>query len=147
MKHADQYQCEQKEDKATPEISYIVILQYQTENEVLIFAAGTGNPFVTTDTAAVIRALEIKADFILKGTNVNGVYNSNPNENPDASQFKQMNYADYLQLSEAFILDNTAIILAQENKLPVYVFKWEKGQLKKAVKFRAGGTLINQLKN
>ncbi len=116
---------------------------YLNQGKVLIFAAGTGNPFVTTDTAAVIRALEVKAKFILKGTNVKGVYNSNPQENPDALQFKKIDYHDYLQLNNAFILDKTAITLAQENKLPIYVFKWGKGQLKKAIKFRAAGTLIN----
>jgi len=123
--------------------SHLDVKKYLSQGEVLIFAAGTGNPFVTTDTAAVIRALEARADFILKGTNVKGIYDRNPNENPDAIQFKKINYSDYLELTDAFILDKTAAVLAQENKLPIYIFKWGAGQLKKAVKFRAGGTLIN----
>lgn len=124
-------------------VSHLDIKQHLAQDRILIFAAGTGNPFVTTDTAAVIRALEIKADFILKGTNVKGVYDSNPVENSEAVQFKKIDYPDYLNLTNAFILDTPAVVLAQENKLPIYVFKWGSGQLKKAVKFKAGGTLIN----
>ena len=116
--------------------------KYFTDNEILIFAAGTGNPFVTTDTNAVIRALEIKADFVLKATSVKGIYDSNPKENHLARQFNKLTYQEYLKIPKAFVLDRTAAVLAEENSLPIYVFKWAKGSLKKAIKLKAKGTLI-----
>ena len=116
--------------------------KYFALGETLIFSGGTGNPFVSTDTAAVIRALEIKADFMLKATNVKGIYDRNPKNHPEAAQFKEMSHRTFLELKDAYILDRSAAALAEEYKLPSYVFKWETGALKKAVKLRAGGTLI-----
>lgn len=119
------------------------IAKYFSRKEILIFAGGTGNPFVTTDTAAVIRSLEIKADLLLKGTNVSGIFDSNPVENKNAKQFDKLNYAQYLKIPNASILDKTASVLAEEYSLPIYIFKWGKGTLKKAVRMKAGGTLIS----
>ncbi|MFH1890166.1 MAG: UMP kinase [Candidatus Kuenenbacteria bacterium] len=116
--------------------------KYFELGEILIFAGGTGNPFVSTDTCAVIRALEIKAEFILKATNVKGIYDCDPRKNPGAIKFKDLDYATFLQLKESFVLDRTATVLAAENNLPIYVFKWEQGSLKKAIKLKSGGTLI-----
>ncbi|NCP17166.1 UMP kinase [Candidatus Kuenenbacteria bacterium CG_4_9_14_3_um_filter_39_14] len=117
--------------------------RYFTSGEIIIFAGGTGNPFVTTDTAAVIHALEIKAEFILKGTKVTGVYDLNPNLHPQATQYKKLSYQAYLQIPAATILDKVAATMAEEHHLPIYIFKWGKDMLKKAAKFKANGTLIN----
>jgi len=117
--------------------------EYFEQGEILIFAGGTGNPFVTTDTAAVIRALEIKAEMVLKGTKVNGVFDANPEKNPLAKQYAKLSYAGYLKISGATILDKTAVTLAEDHHLPIYVFKWGTGVLAKAVKLQASGTLIS----
>jgi len=117
--------------------------KYFSAGEIIIFAGGTGNPFVTTDTAAVIHALEIKAEFILKGTKVTGVYDLNPNLHPQATQYKKLSYQEYLQIPAATILDKVAATMAEEHHLPIYIFKWGKDMLKKAVKLKANGTLIN----
>jgi len=116
--------------------------KYFNLNEVLIFVGGTGLPFFTHDTAAVVRALEIRAEFLLKATNVKGIYDSDPKINPGANKFDQISYNDFLSLKGASILDRSAVVLAEENKLPIYVFKWQTGCLRKAVKLKAGGTLI-----
>ena len=118
------------------------IQKYFQLGEVLIFAGGTGNPYVTTDTCAVVRALEMRADFILKGTGVRGVYDADPRKNPVAVKFKEMDYATFLSMKESTIFDKTAIVMAYENRLPIYIFKWDKGSLRKAIKLKAGGTLI-----
>ena len=116
--------------------------KYFSDDEILIFAAGTGNPFVSTDTAAVVRALEINADYLLKATSVKGIYDSDPKQNHLAKQFKKLTYQQYLQIPQAVVLDRTAAVLAQENSLPIYVFKWGSNALKSAIKLKAGGTLI-----
>ncbi|HOZ36959.1 MAG TPA: UMP kinase [bacterium] len=117
--------------------------EYFKQGEILIFAGGTGNPFVTTDTAAVIRGLEIGASVVLKGTKVAGIFDANPEKNSTAKQYAKLSYADYTKIPEATILDKTAVTLAEEHHLPIYVFKWGKGILAKAVGLKAGGTLIN----
>lgn len=119
------------------------IPKYFALGEILIFAAGTGSPFVTTDTGAVIRALEIKADILLKASNVRGVYSADPVKYPDAVQYKQLKYGEYLRVSDAHVLDRTAAVMAAENALPIYVFQWDKNALRHAVRLKAGGTLIN----
>jgi len=118
------------------------IEKYISAGEILIFAGGTGNPYVSTDTGAVIRALEMKAEILLKGTSVVGIFDKDPKKDSTAKQYKKLSYGEYKHISGAFILDQTAVILAEENKLPIYVFKWDKGAFKKAVKQRAGGTII-----
>jgi uridylate kinase len=118
------------------------IEKFLKSDEILIFAAGTGNPFVSTDTAAVIRALEMKAEIVLKGTSVPGIFDSNPKENENAKLLKKMTHDEFFQIPGAYILDRTAVMIALENKLPIYVFKWGPGQLKRAVRQKASGTLI-----
>ena len=110
--------------------------------EILIFAAGTGNPFVTTDMAAVTRALEISADFILKATQIKGIYDHDPQKYPQARQIKKITYQQYLSLPTTDIFDKAAVVLAAEHSLPVYFFKWGPGQLKLAIKFQADGSLL-----
>jgi uridylate kinase len=91
------------------------------KNRVVIFTAGTGNPFFTTDTAAVLRAIEMGADAILKGTQVDGVYSSDPKTNKDAVRYDKMKYIDVLK-QDLKVMDQTAITLAKDNKLPIIVF-------------------------
>lgn len=89
--------------------------------QVIIFAGGTGCPFFTTDSAAVLRALEIEADAVLKGTKVDGVYDSDPIKNPAASRFSNLSFDEALA-KDLRIMDATAFALARENQLPIYVF-------------------------
>lgn len=122
--------------------SPLEIENYLNKGEIIIFAGGTGKPFVSTDTAAVVRGLEIKASMILKATGVNGVYDSDPKKSPVARQFKKISYIEYLNIPDAIVFDKTACLLAAEHNLPIYIFKWGSNILKKAVKLKANGTLI-----
>lgn len=88
---------------------------------VVIFAGGTGAPFFTTDSAAVVRALEIQADAVFKGTKVSGVYDSDPKKNPNARRFDSLSFTDALE-NDLQIMDATAFALARENNLPLFVF-------------------------
>lgn len=114
------------------------------KGRVLIIAGGTGNPFFTTDTAAALRAVEIKADVILKGTRVDGVYTANPEKVKNAKKY------DTLSFSEAYekqlnVMDLTAFTLCKENKLPIIVFDMNsKGNLKKVVEGKKVGTIIKE---
>jgi uridylate kinase len=112
------------------------------QSHVLIFAGGTGNPFFTTDTAAVLRAIQIKADILLKATNVDGIYDKDPNKFPDAKFYKRLTYKK--ALSEGLkIMDLTAFSLAMENNLPLIVFNGEvQGNLKKVISGKEIGTII-----
>jgi uridylate kinase len=109
---------------------------------VLLLAAGTGNPFFTTDTAAALRASELGATVILKATQVDGVYDANPKLNPEAKIYKEISYAQYLQ-SHLQVMDATAVSLARENNIPIIVFNGLiKGNLKKIILGSRIGTLI-----
>jgi len=88
---------------------------------VVIFGAGTGNPYFTTDTAASLRAMEIGADVILKGTKVDGVYSADPNKDPDATKFQTLDYIEVLRKGLQ-VMDATAISLCMDNSLPIIVF-------------------------
>lgn len=102
-------------------------IRHMEKGRIVIFSAGTGNPFFTTDTAAVLRAVETHCDMILKGTKVNGVYSSDPHKNADAVKFGTLSYKDVLT-NELAVMDAAAIALAKENKLPILVFNiYEKG--------------------
>ena len=125
-----------------PSSSRLDIPLYLKAKQILIFAGGTGNPFVTTDTTAVIRALEMQASLILKATKVAGVYQSDPLHNPKAKKFDRLSYADYLKIPAALILDKTAATLAAEHNLPIYIFKWQPAILAQAAKLKAAGTLL-----
>ncbi|HRA98870.1 MAG TPA: UMP kinase [Ignavibacteria bacterium] len=112
------------------------------KKRVVIFSAGTGSPYFTTDTAAALRAIEIKADVIIKGTRVNGVYDSDPEKNDKAIMYKKLSYLEVLE-KDLRIMDLTAITLCQENSLPIKVFNMNiKGNLKKLVMGKDIGTLV-----
>ena len=91
------------------------------KNRVVIFASGTGNPFFSTDTAAVLRASEMKSDIILKGTKVDGIYDKDPINNSDAIKIKNISYSDYLN-KDIRVMDATAISLAKDRSLPIIIF-------------------------
>ncbi|MBN8891478.1 MAG: UMP kinase [Rhodospirillales bacterium] len=95
--------------------------RHMEKGRVVIFAAGTGNPFFTTDTAAALRAAEMKCDALLKGTQVDGVYSADPRKVPDAERYAQLTYLDVLSRDLA-VMDASAISLARENRLPIVVF-------------------------
>src|SRR6266540_2837222 len=113
------------------------------KGRVVIFAAGMGVPFFSTDTTAAQRALEIKAEAILKGTKVDGVYDSDPNLNPEARKFESLEYIDVLKLGLT-VMDATAISLCMENGLPILVFDFRKeGNVKRALLGEPIGTLVH----
>ncbi len=116
--------------------------EYLERNHVVIFAAGTGNPFFTTDTAGCLRAIEIEADCVLKATRVNGVYDSDPMKNPDAIRYKTLSVDEVLEKNLA-VMDMTAMILCRENKMPLRVFNLnDVGALPAAMKDASIGTTV-----
>ena len=118
-------------------------VRHLEKKRVVIFGAGTGNPFFTTDSAAVLRAIEINADAILKGTRVDGIYNIDPEKNKNAIKFKQLSYDEAIN-KKLKVMDSTAFTLSQENKLPIIVFNMNKpGNLKKIVEGSEIGTIVN----
>jgi uridylate kinase len=96
-------------------------VRHMERGRVVIFAAGTGNPFFTTDTAAALRAVEMGCDALLKGTQVDGVYDMDPKDNPDARRFNKLSYQDVLS-RDLRVMDTSAIALARDNKVPILVF-------------------------
>ncbi|MEK7733352.1 MAG: uridine monophosphate kinase, partial [Planctomycetota bacterium] len=117
-------------------------LQYLKEKSVIVFAGGTGNPYFTTDTAAVLRAIEINADVLLKATKVDGVYSDDPKKNPSAQLFTKLTYLDVLN-KRLGVMDMTAISLSMENKLPLIVFNMSKHEnMQKAICGEPVGTYI-----
>ncbi len=96
-------------------------MRHMEKGRVVIFAAGTGNPFFTTDTAAALRAVEMGCDALMKGTNVDGVYTDDPQKNPKAERFDKLNYVDVLQ-KDLKVMDASAVSLSRENKIPIIVF-------------------------
>ncbi|MGW8315674.1 MAG: UMP kinase [Bacteroidales bacterium] len=118
------------------------VIEALENNEIVIFSGGTGNPYFTTDTAAVLRAVEMEADVMLKGTRVDGVYSSDPEKNPEAERYDELTFNDALK-KELRILDLTAFTMCKENELPIIVFNMnEKGNLKKLISGEKVGTLI-----
>ena len=118
-------------------------VRHLEKKRVVIFSSGTGSPYFTTDTAAALRAIEIKADVIIKGTRVDGVYDSDPEKNKKAKMFKKLSYLEVLE-KELRVMDLTAITLCQENNLPIKVFNMNvKGNLRKLVTGENIGTLIS----
>jgi len=117
-------------------------LRHLEKDRVVIFAAGTGNPYFTTDTAAVLRAVELGADAILKATKVDGVYSSDPVKNKSAKKFELLTYMDVLK-KELKVMDLTAISLCKDNKLPIVVFNlFKPGNIKRVVLGEKIGTVI-----
>ena len=118
-------------------------LRHLDKNRVVIVAGGTGNPYFTTDTAAALRAKELKANVLLKGTKVDGVYDKDPVLHSDAVKYDEISYSDVLN-KNIRIMDLTAITLCKENMLPIHVFNINKnGDLKKAILGESIGTIIN----
>jgi uridylate kinase len=118
-------------------------IRHLEKGRVVIFGAGTGSPYFTTDTAAVLRAIEIEADVILKGTRVDGIYDSDPEKNPRAHQFREISYFDFLN-KDLKVMDLTAVTLCKENNLPIVVFNMnKKGNLRKLVKGDRIGTKVS----
>ncbi len=112
------------------------------KGNVVIIAGGTGNPYFTTDTASVLRAIEIEADVMLKGTRVDGIYTADPEKNPAAKKFNEITYDEILSRNLR-VMDLTAIALAKDNHMPLYVFNMdEKGNLLKAIDGENIGTTV-----
>jgi len=117
-------------------------IRHLEKGRVVIFAAGTGNPFFTTDTATALRGMEIQADVLLKGTNVDGVYDSDPMTNPDARKYKTVSFTDCLQ-KDIKVMDSTAFALCRDNDLPMIVFNMNKpGSICRVVTGADVGTTI-----
>jgi uridylate kinase len=118
-------------------------VRHLEKGRIVIFGAGTGNPYFTTDTAAALRAVEIEADVIIKGTRVDGVYDSDPERNPKAFRFPEISYLDVLQ-KNLKVMDMTAITLCRENNLPILVFNMNTpGNLKRLILGEAVGTRVS----
>ena len=118
-------------------------LRHLEKGRIVIFAGGTGNPYFTTDTAAALRAIEIEADAVLKGTKVDGVYDSDPITNKHAIKYDELSYIDVVK-KRLKVMDSTAITLCMENNLPIYVFNlMKKGNLKRVVLGDNVGTKVN----
>lgn len=110
--------------------------------KIVIFGAGTGNPYFTTDTAASLRAIEIKADVVLKGTRVDGIYTADPEKDPSATRYNEISFQEVYDKG-LNVMDMTAITLCQENKLPIIVFDMNKpGNFMKIAQGEAIGTLV-----
>ena len=123
-------------------------IRHLEKGRIVIFAAGTGNPFFTTDTAAALRAAEIGADILLKATKVDGIYDKDPSKNNDAKKYEKLSYKEALK-KDIKVMDSTAFALCKEENIPILVFSIkEKGNLKRAVLGEKVGTYVtNDEKN
>jgi uridylate kinase len=119
-------------------------LQHLDSGRVVLFAAGTGNPYFTTDSAASLRAVETRADIMFKATKVDGVYSADPVTNPAAKRFDRLTYDEALA-RKLMVMDATAIVLCRDNGMPLKVFNiHQRGNLVRAVRGEAIGTLVEQ---
>lgn len=117
-------------------------IRHMQKGRVVIFAAGIGNPFFTTDSAAVLRAVEMKCDCIFKGTKVDGVYDKDPYKNPDAKRYKEITYTDVLR-DNLKVMDMAAIAVARENNLPIKIFSIkQRGNFAKVLNDQGNYTII-----
>lgn len=117
-------------------------MRHMEKERVIIISGGTGNPYFTTDTAAVNAALELDCDVVLKGTKVDGVYDKDPAKHKDAKMFDAMSHGEALKNPEVNVMDNAAISLAMDNKLPIVVFNLEPGNILKIIEGKALGTSV-----
>ena len=118
-------------------------MRHLEKGRVVIFGAGTGNPYFTTDTAGSLRAIEIKADVILKGTRVNGIYTADPEKDPTATKYETITFNECIQ-KNLKVMDMTAFTLCMENNLPIVVFDMNtEGNLLKVVTGEKVGTLVS----
>lgn len=119
-------------------------IRHMEKGRVVIFGGGTGNPYFTTDSAGALRANEINAQVLIKGTKVNGVYDSDPMKNPEAVKYDQLSYIDALN-SRLKVMDSTAISLCMDNEMPIVVLDlWEKESINRLLMGENVGTLISQ---
>ena len=120
-------------------------IRHLEKNRVVIIAGGLGDPYFTTDTAAALRAMEIKADIVIKATKVNGVYSADPKKNPDAQRYEALTYQEVID-KKFEVMDLTAFTLCQENKMPIMVLDfWAEGGLMRAIHGdHAVGTIIQE---
>ena len=117
-------------------------MRHLEKGRVVVFAAGTGNPYFTTDTAAALRAMEMKAEVILKGTKVDGIYSADPVNHPEATRYERISYLQVLQ-EQLKVMDATAISLCMDNKLPIVVFNLKTpGNIRRVVMGEAIGTMV-----
>ena len=117
-------------------------VRHLEKGRVVVFAAGTGNPYFTTDTAAALRAMEMKAEVILKATKVDGIYTADPVKHPDATRYDRISYLQVLQ-ERLQVMDATAISLCMDNKLPILVFNMKtQGNIRRVVMGEAVGTVV-----
>jgi uridylate kinase len=117
-------------------------MRHLEKGRIVIFAAGTGNPYFTTDTAAALRAMEIGAQVILKGTKVDGVYSSDPVKDPKAKKFSELTYMEVLKKGLG-VMDSTAVTLCMDNDLPIVVFNLRgKGNIRKVIEGKKVGTIV-----
>jgi len=117
-------------------------LRHLEKGRLLIFAAGTGNPYFSTDTAAALRAIQIKADVMIKATSVDGVYSADPKKDPNAKRYETISYRDVM-LEELGVMDQTAVTLCKENRLPLIVLNiHEHGAVERAVRGERVGTIV-----
>ena len=122
-------------------------LRHLEKGRVVIFGAGTGNPYFTTDTAAALRALEMDANVILKGTRVDGVFSADPEKDPDAAQYRSINGSDVIS-RDLKVMDMTAFTLCKESQMPIIVFNMDSGDnLARIVKGEPIGTLVHWDRN
>ncbi|HVA58524.1 MAG: UMP kinase [Gemmatimonadaceae bacterium] len=129
------------EELAEPYIRRRALRHFEKGRSV-IFAAGTGNPYFSTDTAAVLRAIQIKADVIIKATNVDGVYSADPKTDPHATLYEEISYRDVM-IEELKVMDQTAVTLCKENRLPLIVLNIHRpGAIARAVRGEREGTLV-----
>ncbi|MGE5384215.1 MAG: UMP kinase [Omnitrophica WOR_2 bacterium] len=130
-------------DPVAESMSRSKAIEYLEEGKVIIIAGGTGNPFFTTDTAAVLRAVEIKADLVLKGTRVDGVYTADPEKDASATKFDKISFTEVYE-QNLNIMDMTAITMCRENNLPIMVFNMNiKGNLLRLLEGDKTGTLVS----
>jgi len=117
-------------------------LRHLEKNRIVIFGAGTGNPYFSTDTAAALRAMEIKADVLLKATSVDGIYTADPKKDPDATKFDRITYMDIIQRGLR-VMDTAAVSLCHDNNMPMLVFSMrERGNILRAVNGEEIGSLV-----
>jgi uridylate kinase len=119
-------------------------LRHLEKGRVVLFGAGTGNPYFTTDTAAALRAIEIEAECVIKGTRVDGIYDADPEKNPQAKRFTQLTYAEVID-RKLGVMDMTAITLCQENRLPILVFDMNTpGNLRRLIMGEDVATMVSE---
>ena len=132
-----------EDNKISESFTRLRAIEHMKKGRVVIVAGGTGNPFVTTDTASVSAALELGCDIVVKITKVDGVYDKDPNKFSDAVKYDKLDFETVFANKNIKVMDKAAISLAEENKLPIYVTKLEKGMLNKILQNKFEGTIIS----